>query len=79
MLNLQGEQGSSDAYWDKYRRYPTPVGWVATLTEENLLLSDPEPLDSGAPELDIFEGLSLRMTQAIKHYQHEEHHCLCVE
>ena len=49
----RGEQGSSDAYQDKYRRYPTPVGWAAALTEEDLLLSDPEPLDPGVPELDI--------------------------
>ena len=72
---MQGEQGSSDAYQDKYRRYPTPVVWVATLTEEDLLLPDPEPLEPGAPELDIIEGLSLRMTQAMNHYQHEECHC----
>ena len=37
-------QGSSDAYQDRYRRYPTPTGWVATLAEEKLLLPDPEPL-----------------------------------
>ena len=45
----RGKQGSSDAYRDKYRRYPTPMGWVATLTEEDLLLPDPEPLDPGVP------------------------------
>ena len=70
-----GGQGSSDAYWDKYRRYPTPAGCVAMLAEEELLLPDPEPLDPGVPESDIIEGLSLRMTQAINHYQHEECHC----
>ena len=68
-------QGSSNAYQDKYRRYPTPVGWVEMLAEEELLLPDPEPLDPGAPEPDIIEGLSLRMTQAMNHYQHEEHQC----
>ena len=61
-------QGSSDAYRDKYRRYPIPA-------EEELLLPDPEPLDPGAPEPDIIEGLSLRMTQAMNHYHHEECHC----
>ena len=45
------------------------------LTEEELLLPDPRPLDPGLPEPDIIEGLSLRMTQAMSHYQHEEHHC----
>ena len=68
-------QGSSDAYRDKYRRYPAPMGWVAMLTEEQLLLPDPKPLDPGVPEPDIIEDLSLRMTQAMNHYQHEE--CCC--
>ena len=44
------------------------MGWVATLTEEDLILPDAEPLDSGVPELGIIEGLSLRMTQAMSHY-----------
>ena len=60
-----GEQGSSDAYHDKYRRYPTPTGWVAMLAEEELLPHYPKPLDPGVPEPDIIEGLSLRMTQAM--------------
>ena len=51
------------------------MGWVAMLTEEELLPPDPEPLDPGVPELDIIESLSLRMTQAMNHYQHEEHCC----
>ena len=67
--------GSSDAYQDKYRRYPTPAGQVAMLAEEELLPPDPEPLDPGVPQLDIIQGPSLRMTQAMNHYQHEEHHC----
>ena len=46
---MHREQGSSDAYQDKYMRYPTPVGWLAMLTEEELLLLDPEPLDPGVP------------------------------
>ena len=71
-------QWSSDTYQDNYRSYPTPVGWVPMLTEEELLLPDPEPLDPGVPEPNIIEGLSLRMTQAMNHYQYEECHCLCV-
>ena len=42
---------------------------------EELLPPDPEPLDPGVPEPDIIKGLSLRMTQAMNHYQHEEHRC----
>ena len=68
-------QGSSHAYRDRYRRYPTPMGWVAMLTEEELLPPDPKPLDTGVPELDIIKDLSLKMTQAMNHYQHEE--CCC--
>ena len=37
----RGEQGSSDAYQDKCRRYPALTGQVATLAEEDLLLPDP--------------------------------------
>ena len=48
---------------------------MATLAEEELLPPDPEPLDPGVPEPDIIEGLSLRMTQAMNHYQCEECHC----
>ena len=61
-------QGSSDTYWDRYRRYPAPGGRVATLTKEELLPPDPEPLDPGVPKLDVMEGLSLRMTQVMNHY-----------
>ena len=50
-----GEQGSSNAYQDKYRRYPAPVGWVETLAEEDLLLPDPEPLDPGVPGVHVLE------------------------
>ena len=74
-LTCRGEQGSSNAHRDKYRRYPAPVGWVATLAEEDLLPSDPEPLDPWVPEPDNIEGLSLRMTQAMNHYHYEE--CCC--
>ena len=79
MWTCNGEQGSSDAYWDKYRRYPAPMGQVETLAEEDLLPPDPETLDPGAPELDIIEGLSLRMTQAMNHYQVKNIAVLCVE
>ena len=68
-------QGSSDTYQDRYRRYPTLVGRVATLAKEELLPPDPESLDQGVPELDVIEGLSLKMTLAMNHYQHEECHC----
>ena len=45
------------------------------LEEEELLPPDPESPDSEASELDQIEGSSLRMTQAMNHYQWEEHRC----
>ena len=56
-------------------RYPTPVGRVETLADKGILPPDLEPLEQGVPEPDVIEGLSLRMTQVINHYQQEEHHC----
>ena len=43
--------------------------------EEDLLPADPDPMDLGMPELDVIEGLSLRMMQAMNDYQQEEHCC----
>ena len=68
-------QGSSNAYWDRYRRYPTPRGRVDILAKEEFLPPNPKPLDPGIPRLDVIEGLSLRMTQAMNHYQRGEHQC----
>ena len=69
-------QGSLDhAYRDRYWRYPTPAGRVATLADEGILPPDPEPLEQCAPKLDVIEGLSMRMTQVMNHYQWEEHRC----
>ena len=66
---------SSDIYRDKYRRYPAPMGQVAMLAEEEFLQPNPEPPDSEASKPDITEGLSLRMTQVMNHFQWEEHCC----
>ena len=71
----RSKPGSSDAYRDKYQRYPAPTGWIMMLEEEELLLPNPESPDSEAPELDQIEELSLRMTQVMNHYQWEEHRC----
>ena len=40
--------------------------------EAELFLLDPEPVESTPPEPDHLEGLTLRMTQAMNHYQREE-------
>ena len=51
--------GSSDTSRDKYSRYPAPMGQVATLAEEELLLPDPELSDSDVPEPDVIDGMIL--------------------
>ena len=51
------------------------MGWVTMLGEKELFPPDPESPDSKAPKPDVIEGLSLRMTQAMNHYQREE--CCC--
>ena len=43
--------------------------------DEGILPPDPEPLEQGMPKPDVIEGLSMRMTQAMNHYQQEEHQC----
>ena len=57
-----------------YKKYPTLVGHMATV-EPDLLLPDPDPVENAPPEPDHIEGLSLRMTQAMNHYQRQEHKC----
>ena len=70
-----GGSSSSKAYRDKHKRYPVPTGRVATLEDEELFLSDPEVKDVEPPEFDQIEGLSVRITQAMNHYQWEECQC----
>ena len=65
----RGRSSPSDAYRDKYRRYPAPMGRVATLEDEELFPPDPKVQDAEPHELDQIEGLSIRMTQAMNHYQ----------
>ena len=43
--------------------------------EPDLLPPDPDPVENAPPELDYIEGLSLQMTQAMNHYQRQEHKC----
>ena len=64
-----GGSGPSDVYRDKYRRYPMPVGQIASLEDEELFLPDQEVQDIEHPEFDQIKGLSVRMTQAMNHFQ----------
>ena len=49
-----------------------PVEWVATLEDEELFRPDPKVQDIEPSEFDQIEGLSVRITQAMNHYQQEE-------
>ena len=66
----------SDGYRDKDWWYPTPANRVATVGKggnflpPNLEEQEPEP-----PGDDPLDGLSTQMTQAMNHFQREEHHC----
>ena len=68
----RGRPGPSNAYRDKYRIYPMPAGWVATLEDEELFPPDPKAYDSERPKFNQIEGLCVRMTQAMNHFQQEE-------
>ena len=57
-----------------YKKYPTLAGCMATV-EPDLLPPDLDPVDNAPHEPDYIEGLSLRMTQAMNHYQRQEHKC----
>ena len=57
-----------------YKKFPTPVGCMATV-ETDLFPPDPDPAENAPPKPDHIEGLSLRMTQAMNHYQRQEHKC----
>ena len=57
-----------------FKKYSAPVGRAATV-EPDLLPPDPDPVDNAPPQPDYIEGLSLRMTQAMNHYQRQERKC----
>ena len=74
-IHMHWRLGFSDVNRDRYQRYPTPWRRVAMFAAEELLPPHPEPLEQGVPEPDMIAGLSLRMTQAMNHYQREEYCC----
>ena len=57
-----------------YKKYSTPGGCAATV-EVDLFPPDPELVESAPPKPDHIEGLLLRMTEAMNHYQKQEHCC----
>ena len=67
--------GAPEPYKEIFCRYPTPAGHVATLEEDVLFPSDPEPQEADDPELEMLEGIHVWWTQAMNHYQWEKHQC----
>ena len=57
-----------------HKKYSTPVRHVATI-EADLFPPDPDLVESIPPKPDHIQGLSLRMTQTMNHYQKQEHRC----
>ena len=57
-----------------YKKYSMPAGHMATV-EADLFPPDPDLVESVPPKPDHIEGLSLKMTQAMNHYQKQERRC----
>ena len=49
--------------------------WDVATVETDLFPPDPDPVENAPPKLDHIEGLSLRMMQAMNHYQRQERKC----
>ena len=48
---------------------------MATLEEDELFPSDPEPQEADDQESELLEGISVRLAQAMNHYQQKEPQC----
>ena len=66
---------SSKAYRDKHRCYLAPVGRVAALEEEGLVLSDHVTGEDSESEVEAVGGLNVCLAQAMSRYQWEEQQC----
>ena len=63
---------SSEAYREKHRHHLMLVGWVATLEEEGLALSDLVTGEDSESKVEVVGGLNVCLAQAMSHYQWEE-------
>ena len=63
---------SSEAYREKHRRNLVPVGWVAALEEEGLVLIDPVTGEDSESKVEAVGGLNVRLAQVMSRYQREE-------
>ena len=66
---------SSDAYRERHRCYPVPVGRVAALEEEGMASADPISREDPESEVEAVDGLNMCLAQAMSHCQREEQKC----
>ena len=66
---------SSEMYREKHRCYPVPVGQVAALEEEGLVLTDSVTGEDSESEVEVVGGLNVCLAQVMSHYQREEQKC----
>ena len=66
---------SSDVYREKHKRYPMPVGRVAALEEQGPASTDPASGENSESEVEVVDGLNMRLAQVMSHYQREEWKC----
>ena len=66
---------SPDAYREKHRHYPAPVGRVAALEEEGLVPTDPSSGEDSESEVEAVDGLNVCLAQAMSCYQREQQKC----
>ena len=66
---------SSDAYREKHRCYPAPVGRVAALEEEGVVSANPTSGEDSESEVEAVDGFNVCLAQAMSHYQREEWKC----
>ena len=70
---------SLDAYQEKYRCYPVPIGMVVALKEEGAVSADPTTGEDSKSEVEAVDGLNMCLSQAMSCYQREEQKCFMCE
>ena len=63
---------SSDVYREKHRHYPMPMGRVAALEEQGPASTDPVSGEDSESEVEVADGLNVRLAEEMSHYQREE-------
>ena len=63
---------SSETYRDKHRCYIAPMGQVAALEEEGLVLSDQVTGEDSKSKVGAVGGINVHLAQTMSRYQWEE-------